>query len=372
MDPSQELISAERAEPKPEPIACPTCAAEQSAPSGIRVARFGELPLHRCARCGARWAGGPRAQRFVDCERCGEILGADEGGALCLGCLGGGSDLDPERRLVEAAEAEARRALAVGWSFVRSATLATYLDRVCRDVARSIPGAHESPRVVLVGEDRVLTFSLPSGIVFVSRGAIASLADEAELAFLFGHELAHSVGGHAGSALVRAGLRALGSRRGESGRSGWLCAVEELVTLGYGDEREHAADGAAIEAVVALGYDVDSVRRGLTRLEERVQRGETAVAESAFAHPPVPARLRHLERRMTQLGELPSAWRSNREVFRRAAGHSVLSFDLYPARLVESGPGEAPGRARLFWLLAAAALAAAVGLGVVCLLAGAR
>ncbi len=371
MDPSPELISAERAESKPEVIGCPTCAAQQGAAPEIRIARFGDRPLQRCRRCGARWAGGSRAQRLLDCERCGGIFETDRDGAPCPGCLAGALDLDPGRGLVAAAEAEARTALARDWTFERSPTLATYLDRVCCDVARSMPGAFPSPRVVLVAQDRLLTFSLPSGIVFVSRGAIASLADEAELAFLFGHELAHAVGGSAACALVRAGLRALGSRRGESRGAGWLRGIEELLSLGYGDGREHAADGSAIEAVVALGYDADSVRRCLTRLEERIQSGETAVAEWGFAHPPVLARLRHLERRLAQLADRPSGGRSNREVFRRAAGHSVLTFDLRPARIVESGPGAAAGRARLLWLLAAAC-AAALLFGLVLLVAAGR
>jgi len=66
----------------------------------------------------------------------------------------------------------------------------------------------------------------------------------------------------------------------------------------------------------------------LTRLQSRVDAGEAAVAEVACAHPPARDRRRrlgeHLELRFPTAGP----GRTNRELYRRAAGPGVLSSGL--------------------------------------------
>jgi predicted Zn-dependent protease len=263
---------------------------------------------------------------------------------LCAACAAVDVDVPAEDpRLIAAAEAEVRQALGGVWNFAGSETLATYLDRVCRDTARAIPGAPDDPRVVVVDTDEWKTFALPSGIVLIGRGTLASLADEAELAFVLGHELAHVAVGDAGTGLLRAGLRTMArGRREDSGRC-WIRAVEDRLKLGYGDEREYAADGLAVDALVALDYDVASIGACLSRFGERVECGDPAVAESALAHPPFDSRLHAADKRLADAVVRQDAPRINREIFRRAAGHTVLTQELVPVELAH-GAEEKPNR----------------------------
>jgi hypothetical protein len=349
-----------------QPDGCPDCATPWGRIAPVPTNLLDGVSLIRCTSCGSRWDGASPPRRIRDCEQCGPaVFPEGEDGRLCGACAEAEVDVPAQdARLIVAAEVEVRRALADVWRFARSETLATYLDRVCRDTARAIPGAPDEPRVVVVDTDEWRTFALPSGVVLIGRGTLAALADEAELAFVLGHELAHVALGDAGTGLLRAGLRTMArGRREDSGRC-WLRGVEERLKLGYGDEREFAADGLAVDALVALDYDVMSIGTCLSRFGERVACGDPAVAESALAHPPFDSRLHAADLRLAEAAVRQSAPRINREIFRRAAGHTVLTRELVPAALAH-GAAEQPARKpRSRWLLAFAfaALAALIAL----------
>ena len=104
-----------------------------------------------------------------------------------------------------------------------------------------------------------------------------------------------------------------------------------------------------------LGYDANLMFQYFHRLRGGIAAGAPKLAELALAHPLPIERLRRLEgRRSLQAGA--TGIRVNRHVFRRAAGHTVLSTQLVPTRPFEDqtedrdrgGDREAPSRT---WLL---------------------
>jgi len=307
----------------------------------------------RCARCGTRWTDASPPLRVADCTRCGAaVVGAEPSQPHCAAC--GGKQTEPdglERELVLAAAGELRRAIAAGWRFVGCDGLSRYLDRVCRDVARVVPSAPAATAVHVTDEERVESLALPSGTIVLSRGLLGSLADEAELAFALGRELTHATSG--ADAVIGAGLRATAKGAFDDP---WLRAAEELVRLGWGEEREHAADAGGLAVLLALGYEPGSARRWLTRLEERAARGDAALAVRAVAHPATAARLQRLRSLESARGEDCGPGRKNREVFRRAAGHSVLAYELRPVVLEPASHEPARSRPIGWIVLAVAAL----------------
>ena len=354
------------------PEGCPDCATPWGRIAPVPTNLLEGVSLTRCTSCGSRWDGASPPRRIRDCEQCGPaVFPEGEDGRLCSACAAADLDVPAEDpRLIEAAGVEVRRALGDFWKFVRSETLATYLDRVCRDTAHVIPGAPDDPRVVVVDTDQWKTFALPSGIVMIGRGALASLADEAELAFVLGHELAHVALGDAGTGLLRAGLRTMArGRREDSGRC-WIRGVEDRLKLGYGDEREFAADGLAVDALVALDYDVASIGTCLCRFGERVECGDPAVAEAALAHPPFDSRLHAADKRLADAAVRQDAPRINREIFRRAAGHTVLTRELVPDVLAHGATEPPASGLRSRWLLASALAVVAALVALIVLLAG--
>jgi predicted Zn-dependent protease len=181
--------------------------------------------------------------------------------------------------------------------------------------------------------------------VLVSVGMIAALEDEAELAFMLGHELAQAATGDAARRLVRLGLQQVARERREVGRNAWAEAALDLVKLGYGRRAELDADERALRALLDQGYDAQSALRFLRRVEARSALGDVQVAEYVLAHPPPLERLRRLECLLADRVDVGPG-RVNRELFRRAAGHHVLTTQLEPVRTLSTeAAGPAAGSA---------------------------
>jgi len=357
------------------PPACPRCGEPASTVPAVPAASLGGLLVRRCLRCGTRSAQG---HAVFSCETCGLPFAADpllpQSDQRCDDCRDGHVPADlPDPALTSATEAEVLAALGDLWRFVASERTSAYLDRIARHVATRVEGA---PRVhVRITDDsRLRTLALPSGTLLVSRATVAGLEDEAELAFLLGHEVAHAASGDAAVRLVRLGFHAVAHGRERASRASWGEAVLDLLRLGYGNRRERDADARAFEALLALGYDPASVFRYLGRLHERIAAGEADVADLAASHPPPRSRAQHLERayygRVQQVGVL----QVNREVFRRAAGPEALRglmAERSPALSAFGRSGSAPGASPQGagrWLLWSAAAATALAALLVYLL----
>ena len=356
------------------PAACPRCGEPASTVPAVPAASLGGLLVRRCLRCGTRSAQG---HAVFSCETCGLPFAADpllpQSDQRCDDCREGHVPADlPDPALTSATEAEVLAALGDLWRFVASERTSAYLDRIARHVATRVEGA---PRVQvrITDDSRLRTLALPSGTLLVSRATVAGLEDEAELAFVLGHEVAHAASGDAAVRLVRLGFHAVAHGRERASRASWGEAVLDLLRLGYGKRRERDADARAFEALLALGYDPASVFRYLGRLHERIAAGEAEVADLAASHPPPRSRTQHLERAYYARVQQARVLQVNREVFRRAAGAEALR-----GLMAERGPGfgrsafdpeaAAPRRTRGWLLWGAVAVAAIAGLLVFLLL----
>lgn len=359
MDHARGLIAASDLEVANHASDCPECGASAGGLPPLSTSLLDRIPLRRCVRCGCQCTCEPTPRRILHCTDCRlPYLDGPEDDKRCAGCRSGEFNVEPpDASLVSATESEVWIALAASWQFVGSDDTAAYLRRVLRDVAGRIPGAPDDGRVFLVREASIRTLALPSGTVLLSLGTLEALEDEAELAFVLGHELAHVGAGDAGEALVRVGLRDLvAARHGHEGPD-WSHAALDLVRLGHGDHAEHAADAAAIAAIESLGYETDAAVRYLRRVRERTDRGDGEVAELALAHPPAADRLKRVAGLQSLRSRGSSPGRVDREVFRRVAGHTALATGLAPV-----SPFDQPtrvkrvvvrwGGSRSFWLLA--------------------
>ncbi len=333
----REALSPESVPPPvaTEPVACPQCGDDWGALPPVSSSLLGREPLRRCERCGSRFAvGGAPPREIVTCETCGLPFHADEllpdQPPHCPNCRTGrfpAEFTDPD--VVRATEVEVRAALEGAWTFVGAPDLGVYLDRIAREVARRVPGAPRGARVVVFEDRHVRSLALPSGTILVSLGLLAALEDEAELAFVLAHELAHVAAGDAGARLVWLGVDGVSRDTDDPEDPGpWVRAAHDVIRLGHGRRRERDADRVALEALLELDYDPQSVLGLLDRLEARIARGSERVRELAASHPTPAERRRRIERQLLDWVYTDAAPKVNRAAFRQAAGHSALSAGL--------------------------------------------
>ncbi len=106
----------------------------------------------------------------------------------------------------------------------------------------------------------VNAFALPGGYVYVTRGLMALVNDEAELAGVIGHEIGHVAARHSAQRQTAAlGTSVLGAVLGAVVGSS---AVNQVVGLGgqgflasYSRDQEYEADMLGVRYLANAGYD---------------------------------------------------------------------------------------------------------------------
>jgi len=183
---------------------------------------------------------------------------------------------------------------------LRDPALQTYLDEVTAKVYAQMDSTQGEPRVYVLRHPLINAFAAPNGLVVLHSGILARLENEAELATLLGHELAHFVRRH--SLLESRERRGVTRREGlaralslglYSLGSGPLEAAVERHVSGYSRQLELEADRLGFEAMAGAGYDV----RASVRMFEVVLLDEeepTIVDPFYYAdHPSMEARAEH-------------------------------------------------------------------------------
>lgn len=194
--------------------------------------------------------------------------------------------------------------------------LSEYLDFVGKRLAANAKRKDVSFKFqVLDSEDIVNAFALGNGNVYVTRGLLHLLNDEAELAEVVGHEIGHIDKRHIASQIDKAvgvtGLLALAegiyaARKGDKIPEGSQALIEaanqlvpSLVLNGFSRENEHEADEVGLKLAVAAGYDP----QGAVRVFRRFQQMEPDVEGLAIffrSHPLAKDRIADLEQRIMQ------------------------------------------------------------------------
>jgi beta-barrel assembly-enhancing protease len=211
-------------------------------------------------------------------------------------------------------------------------SLQRYVELVGQTVAMASPRAGEIVfRFAVLDADDVNAFAAPGGWIFITRGALALMEDEAELAGVLAHEVAHVDEKHVLEQIRRSAV--LGSARSESQLTGVVldqvaAAGSGLIFTGLGRGDELEADSLGILYSAAVGYDPDGLRRFLLRLRDAQEGGRGAAVQGRLAewrasHPPVDDRLAALDRQLAGRGVLPGAAQAGATVqprFRREVG----------------------------------------------------
>lgn len=207
-----------------------------------------------------------------------------------------------------------------------------YVNDLAQKIAR-----HSDLRVplnlTLLNSKEINAFALPGGFLFIQRGLLEAVEDEAQLAGVIAHEIAHVTGRHGNKLMKRAtiasiiyqaaqvaaviltgGAATLGTYYALQYGFYGLGLVLSLDLLGVSREFELEADQLGVQYAWNAGYDPSGFIRFFDKMATR--EGYVNGASWFRTHPPFFARMLHTKREMMFLPEKPGLIRDSEE-FRR-------------------------------------------------------
>ena len=126
-------------------------------------------------------------------------------------------------------------------------------------------------KVTLLNSGAVNAFALPNGQLYVTRGLLALASDNAELASVLSHEMAHVIARHAAIREDQARQAALISRVAtdvfnDPQMSALTLAKSKIALAGFSRSQELEADGIGVGIASRAGYDPYGAVRFLTAM----------------------------------------------------------------------------------------------------------
>ena len=205
--------------------------------------------------------------------------------------------------------------------------LGGYVAGIVARIAAS-SGKHVTYRTTVLDSDIVNAFALPGGYVYVTRGLLALVNDEAELAGVLGHEIGHVDARHSAQRQTAAvGTSLLGAVIGAVVGND---AVNQVLGLGqkgflasYSRDQEYEADKLGVQALARSGYDPYAQADFLQsmdaemKLEARLTGSQSGGASWFASHPPTPDRVRAARAEARATGRAPGSGERNRREYLR-------------------------------------------------------
>ena len=138
--------------------------------------------------------------------------------------------------------------------------LAAYVNQVGQRIARVSHRPQLDYRFTVIDSPTVNAFALPGGYIYITRGILAYLNSEAELAAVLGHEIGHVTARHSvrqQSASTATGIAGtiFGAATGVPGSQDLFNVFGEAMLSGYGRKHELESDRLGAQYLARAGYD---------------------------------------------------------------------------------------------------------------------
>ena len=234
------------------------------------------------------------------------------------GCVGGGGSIPSASAPITQSEAqmgaEAHPQLLAEFGGAMSTPQAQYVEQVGKNIAvqSGLGNARNDFTVSLLNSSVNNAFAVPGGYIYTTRQLVGLMNNEAELAGVLGHEVAHVAARHSqrrqqaaqrNTLLGAAGAILSGILLGNSGIGDTLSRGflqgSQMLTLRFSRSQELEADDLGIQYLTRAGYDPMAMSTVLASLaaqnslDAQLQgRGDARLPEWASTHPDPASRVR--------------------------------------------------------------------------------
>lgn len=201
---------------------------------------------------------------------------------------------------------------------IQDLTLQNYIDSVGQKVAAVSHKPYFDYHFTALEDKTVNAFALPGGYIFITRGMLEKLENEAQLAAIFAHETTHVVARHSSAQISREiGIElALSVAAGQSSGGAMQVAgiARQIIGLGYSRAQESEADLAGLDYMVKAGYDPQEMVKTMQMLEAQ---NEVRPIEFLSTHPSPERRVEYISQAISERGYLSIGMKVGKEDYDR-------------------------------------------------------
>jgi predicted Zn-dependent protease len=171
------------------------------------------------------------------------------------------------------------------------AALQAYVDGVGQRVAKVSHLPNLGWTFTVLDDPVVNAFAMPGGYIYVTRGILAHLQSEAQLAGVLGHEIGHVTARHSARSITQQQLAGLGlgivsiavpsfQKYGQAAQT-----ALGLMFLKYSRDHENQADDLGIQYAVAAGYDPREIPPTYATLKRIAESSGSSLPSFLSTHP---------------------------------------------------------------------------------------
>jgi tetratricopeptide (TPR) repeat protein len=199
--------------------------------------------------------------------------------------------------------------------------LQTYLNQIVRKLQPDDLPAKMSFKVLVVRDPYLNAYAFPSGTIYLHTGLLARMDNEAQLAALLAHEMAHCTQRHA-----------LQAFRCIKARSGFVASILQTLarlvmiqdTTGFNRDFETQADVVGLDYLVSADYDPYEALRLFEHLKAEIELEQIKEPYFFGTHPKVQARIDTIRRLLETTYADKHGGINNREIFLSTVNPVIL------------------------------------------------
>ena len=217
-------------------------------------------------------------------------------GLLCLGCATNPVTGRRELSLVTASDEaqigrEGYTAVKAEYGFYDDPAEQAYVNSVGQRVAKASHLPNASWTFTVIDDPAVNAFAMPGGYIYVTRGILAYLNSEAQLAGVIGHECGHVTARHSAQSITQQQLAGLGlgivsiavpgfQRYGQAAQT-----ALGLMFLKYSRDHETQADELGVQYSTGAGYDSREMPLTYAMLKRVAEQAGSSLPTFLSTHP---------------------------------------------------------------------------------------
>ncbi|MBC7544035.1 MAG: M48 family metalloprotease [Candidatus Sericytochromatia bacterium] len=188
--------------------------------------------------------------------------------------------LSPEQELALGTQGDAEVTAQIG--LYNDPAVAEYVNRLGQALAAKSDQPSLKWHFKVLNSPEINAFAMPGGFIYINRGLLPYLQNEAQLAVILGHEIAHVTARHSAKAYTASQLTDLGLGIGSlvfSEIRPFLGAIQtglKLLSLKYSRDDETSADDLGVKYATRSGYQAGEAAgffASLNRIQNQQQGG---------------------------------------------------------------------------------------------------